>query len=477
MGYGQTWLFRYPAPLSEGMLGAEREYSRQPSYYDVDDSPEEESVATVSRDKDVAAFAMTPISQDRILVTTPWTVCELQYLEDDKQFHLHRLGLTSSKAVHSELDYAITMASIPHDSSLLACDVLKLSAAVSALILLYQEPRGQCCLTLQTFSSTPAPSPPKQHAAPTNKRHRFEQSAVPLKSVTTTAVNSSDAIFYGVLLFRTDSITAYGFVHDMPSDTPLALTAAQLKPDQFASFFPHLVDFPHQVVSYHTTTTPDGTRLLALGCANGIVRLLYGKAALDSFASIDGTKQFELDGPLSAIHLFNVHGSPPSSSLNERPPAPLFDVLVSSSIGYAVVYHNPFDPTCKAHFLPDSDEYDSILCCLSADTDMDGAPELLLGTFSNALIAYKQNHPDDPGAPFSFPRMLILVVAPWSVLSKASWDFFFFGPVYSILCQDMNGDGVDEIIIASTDGIHVLEPDCDQVLEKLHAVLALLQQS
>jgi len=41
----------------------------------------------------------------------------------------------------------------------------------------------------------------------------------------------------------------------------------------------------------------------------------------------------------------------------------------------------------------------------------------------------------------------------------------------------MNGDGVDEIIIASTDGVHVLEPDCDEVLAKLRLVLETLQAS
>ncbi|KAH9090738.1 hypothetical protein Ae201684P_006144 [Aphanomyces euteiches] len=429
MGYGQTWLFRYPAPQNEALAGGEREFSRQSSYYDLEDSSEEEPAANRNRDRDVAAFTMTPISSDRILVTTPWSVCELLYLHNDKQFHLDPVGMSPSKEKYSDLDHAMASAGMPHESSVLACDVLTISPSKSVLVLLYQEPRGRCCLTLQSIPDS------SSKTDLSHERSRFEQSSVPLKSV---VVNVRDVIgalsFFGVLLFRTDSIIACGYVTD----------DSTVKTE---------LNFPLSMVSYHTLTH-EGTRLLALGCANGVVRLFSGKAAYDGFATVTETKQFELDGPISSLHLFNVHAS--QGSL-------LCDVLVSSSIGYAVVYHHPFNPACTAHVLPDSDYFDSILCCLSADIDMDGSAELLLGTFSNALIAYKHNR--------ATPN------APWSVLTKDRWDFFFFGPVYSIVCQDMNGDGVDEIIIASTDGIHVLEPDCDQVREKLQAVLTLLQPS
>ncbi|RHY46703.1 hypothetical protein DYB30_004147 [Aphanomyces astaci] len=402
MGYGQTWLFRYPAPLHDAAVGVEREYSRQPSYYDMDDMTDEEHTNTVAavinRDKDVAAFSMTSIAHDRILVTTPWTVCELQYRNDDDQFHFSPLGLTK-ESTPTALDYAMSNANMPTDSSLLACDVLHLWSSRSALVLLYQEPRGgRCWLTLQPFSTA---TPPDQSSTQI-LRQRFEQTSVPLKSVTVTVRNGQGRHFHGVLLFRTDSVVACGYIQDTNDSNHVQ--AEQLSTDAFASFFPHLVDC-HGVTAYHTTTatspasdtneTPTTIRFLALGCANGI--------------------------------------------------------------GYAVVYHHPFDVACRPIILPESDHYDSLLCCVSADIDM----VYSTCTFSNALIAYAS--PDTPSG-------------TWSVLPKPAWDFFFFGPVYSILCQDMNGDGVDELVIASTDGIHVLEPDCDQVLEKLKAVLVALQQ-
>ncbi|RLO09684.1 hypothetical protein DYB28_013629 [Aphanomyces astaci] len=355
MGYGQTWLFRYPAPLHDAAVGVEREYSRQPSYYDMDDMTDEEHTNTVAavinRDKDVAAFSMTSIAHDRILVTTPWTVCELQYRNDDDQFHFSPLGLTK-ESTPTALDYAMSNANMPTDSSLLACDVLHLWSSRSALVLLYQEPRGgRCWLTLQPFSTA---TPPDQSSTQI-LRQRFEQTSVPLKSVTVTVRNGQGRHFHGVLLFRTDSVVACGYIQDTNDSNHVQ--AEQLSTDAFASFFPHLVDC-HGVTAYHTTTATS-----------------------------------------------------PASDTNETPTTIRF---------------------------------------------------LALGcTFSNALIAYAS--PDTPSG-------------TWSVLPKPAWDFFFFGPVYSILCQDMNGDGVDELVIASTDGIHVLEPDCDQVLEKLKAVLVALQQ-
>ncbi|ETV83996.1 hypothetical protein, variant 1 [Aphanomyces astaci] len=461
MGYGQTWLFRYPAPLHDAAVGVEREYSRQPSYYDMDDMTDEEHTNTVAavinRDKDVAAFSMTSIAHDRILVTTPWTVCELQYRNDDDQFHFSPLGLTK-ESTPTALDYAMSNATMPADSSLLACDVLHLWSSRSALVLLYQEPRGgRCWLTLQPFSTA---TPPDQSSTQI-LRQRFEQTSVPLKSVTVTVRNGQGRHFHGVLLFRTDSVVACGYIQDTNDSNHVQ--AEQLSTDAFASFFPHLVDC-HGVTAYHTTTatspasdtneTPTTIRFLALGCANGVLRVMAGPAAVDGFEAVACTKQFELDGPISSLHLFNV-----ADTIDRSPYT--CDVVVNSSIGYAVVYHHPFDVACRPIILPESDHYDSLLCCVSADIDMDGRPELLLGTFSNALIAYAS--PDTPSG-------------TWSVLPKPAWDFFFFGPVYSILCQDMNGDGVDELVIASTDGIHVLEPDCDQVLEKLKAVLVALQQ-
>ncbi len=68
MGYGQTWLFNYPSPTTDTCTSpvVHREYSRQPSTYDDDDSPDEAmSAPQTHRGRDVAAFSLTPIEQTK----------------------------------------------------------------------------------------------------------------------------------------------------------------------------------------------------------------------------------------------------------------------------------------------------------------------------------------------------------------------------------------------------------------------------
>ncbi|EQC27740.1 hypothetical protein SDRG_14489 [Saprolegnia diclina VS20] len=441
MGYGQSWLFRYPAPaplpsapVAEPPKAAtpKRSSLRRPSSGDI------EPIETTSlQDRDVGAFSLQPIAADRLLVTTPWAICDLRFQHETQTFQLSPLGLAQDAAAMDDVDRAMVMAGTPPDASFLSSDILHLSATERVLLLVYQELHGKCCVVLQ----------PVGQAASSKTRQRLEQNDVPLKTVSM-AVEVGDASFHGALLFRHDAIVAVGYVSG-------ANAAIELDADTFATFFPHLVGFHHAVTAYHSVRLED-TRIIALGCGNGVVHFVQGPACLDSIGNDFATATFEIDGPVSDINVCSPRRTDGASS------GVTCMALVSGSIGYAVVYADPFDASASPSLLPDSDYYDSILCCASADVDFDGEMELLLGSFSNALVAYKATTSPDG-------------VRSWHLEPRTKWDFFFFGPVYSIVVQDMNGDGVDEIVIASTDGIHVLEPDCDLVLAKLQAVLALLQ--
>ncbi|OQR87842.1 hypothetical protein ACHHYP_07979 [Achlya hypogyna] len=446
MGYGQSWLFRYPAPPppppspvveTTKAPTPKRSGLRRPSSGDISIEPTEKDSLARMQDRDVGAFSMTPIAPNRLLVTTPWMVCDLQFLHETQQFHLSPLGIFPSSedappSTMDDIDRAMVMAGTPLDASFLSSDVLHVSPDHRVLVLVYQELHGPCCLLLQPCGGRPG-------------RQRFEQADVPLKTIPMTAT-VGDAQFFGAVLFRHDAIVAVGYTASDSTE------ATQLDAEAFAVFFPHLVGFRHAVTAYHSVVV-DGTRIVALGCGNGVVHFVHGPARADSVAADFVATTFELDGPISNINVFSPRVVDGRVSCK---------ALVSASIGYAVVYADPFDASGAPEFLPDSDYYDSLLCCASADVDFDGEPELLLGSFSNALVAYKAANTDGK--------------ATWTLEPRSKWDFFFFGPVYSIVVQDMNGDGVDEIVVASTDGIHVLEPDCDLVLAKLQAVLHLLQQ-
>jgi hypothetical protein len=170
-------------------------------------------------------------------------VCELSFLHDTKEFHLAPLGMNElSRTVakdkyhntplnHNPLDVAVSAAGISPDAALLSCDVLTLSEERSALIMIYQDLLGTCWLLLVPFSMKTHNAlrersseydhermEEKEVAAPPphpSDVKRFEQSAVPLKAVPLKVSNEGETLlFHGVLLFRHDSIVAYGYLMD-----------------------------------------------------------------------------------------------------------------------------------------------------------------------------------------------------------------------------------------------------------------------
>ncbi|KDO32271.1 hypothetical protein SPRG_02750 [Saprolegnia parasitica CBS 223.65] len=390
MGYGQSWLFRYPAPaLLPSAPVAEppktstpkRSSLRRPSSGDI------EPIETTSlQDRDVGAFSLQPIAADRLLVTTPWAICDLRFQHETQTFQLSPLG---DAAAMDDVDRAMLMAGTPPDASFLYSDILHLSATERVLLLVYQELHGKCCVVLQPVGKT----------ASSKTRQRLEQTDVPLKTVPM-AVEVGNASFHGALLFRHDAIVAVGY-------TSGANAAIELDADDFATFFPHLVGFGHAVTAYHSVRLDD-TRIIALGCGNGVVHFMQGPACLDSIGTDFVATTFEIDGPVSDINVCSPRRTDDSTGVTCM-------ALVSGSIGYAVVYANPFDASASPSLLPDSDYYDSILCCASADVDFDGDMELLLGSFSNALVAYKSTTSRDGGR-------------SWRLEPRTKWDFFSLAP-------------------------------------------------
>ncbi|OQR86221.1 hypothetical protein THRCLA_10561 [Thraustotheca clavata] len=428
MSYGQSWHFRYsPPPVAEISTTS----TPKKALLKHSSCSDPSSTAAFMQDRDVSAFGMTKIAQNRLLVTTPWMLCNLNFVENTQQFQLIPLGLSPEDPI----DKAFIMAGTPTDATFLFSDILQVAPNKSILVLVYQEAKGSCCLVLQPYGENGG------------SRERLEQDQVPLKSLPTIAASENGSRFFGVVLFRHDSISAFGFTISEDAELTNLPSAKDLESDEFAAFFPHLVNFKHPITEYYSIAVDD-YRVIAIGCNNGIIQFVSGKSLCDGVAPGFTVQQYEIDGPVSMITLFDA------SIIESRV---VCSALVGGSVGYAVVFEDPFNTSCEPKFLPDSDYYDSILCCNVADIDLDGKRELLLGSFSNALVAYKKSAENT-----------------WQLESRSKWDFFFFGPIYSIIVQDMNGDGVDEIILASTDGIHVLEPDCDVVLQKLRAVISLL---
>lgn len=83
--------------------------------------------------------------------------------------------------------------------------------------------------------------------------------------------------------------------------------------------------------------------------------------------------------------------------------------------------------------------------------------ELLIGTDNEELLAYKNN--------IATPR------SSWHLMPPSDWHMSVFGAVYSMLWRDVNGDGLQELLVASATGIYVLEPAAFAFVSKLEALL------
>lgn len=121
--------------------------------------------------------------------------------------------------------------------------------------------------------------------------------------------------------------------------------------------------------------------------------------------------------------------------------------------------------------LPGSDQFDSVLCGLVTDIDLDGQPEVLLATYGQVepeggtatppllqarahppdpapalqeLLCYKYGGPE-PGSPEAGCRFRLL------------WQRSFPSPLLAVAHADLTGDGLQELAVVSLKGMHVLQ--------------------
>lgn len=82
-----------------------------------------------------------------------------------------------------------------------------------------------------------------------------------------------------------------------------------------------------------------------------------------------------------------------------------------------------------------SDSSDCILCCCIADINMDGKNEILLGTYGQEVLIFS------------------LTNDTWELTTRK----LFNAPVHSISYIDITNDGINELIIFTQRGVHILQ--------------------
>ncbi|KAM9046555.1 KICSTOR complex protein kaptin isoform 2-T2 [Megaptera novaeangliae] len=188
-------------------------------------------------------------------------------------------------------------------------------------------------------------------------------------------------------------------------------------------------------------------RLSALGCQSGYVRVAHvdqqSREVLQTWTILQ-------DGPISRVIVFSL--SAPEET-EDRPQQEEYSVLVASMLEPAVVYRDLLSRGLEDQLLlPGSDQFDSVLCGLVTDIDLDGRPEVLVATYGQELLCYKYCSPERglPGAQRGF-RLL--------------WQRSFSSPLLAMAHVDLTGDGLRELAVVSLKGVHILQHSLIQASE------------
>ncbi|XP_017744371.1 PREDICTED: kaptin [Rhinopithecus bieti] len=156
------------------------------------------------------------------------------------------------------------------------------------------------------------------------------------------------------------------------------------------------------------------------------------------------------DGPISRVIVFSL--SAPKET-KDRPAQDEYSVLVASMLEPAVVYRDLLHRGLEDQLLlPGSDQFDSVLCGLVTDVDLDGRPEVLVATYGQELLCYKYQGPESgiPEAQHGF-RLL--------------WQRGFSSPLLAMAHVDLTGDGLQELAVVSLKGVHILQHSLIQASE------------
>ena len=149
---------------------------------------------------------------------------------------------------------------------------------------------------------------------------------------------------------------------------------------------------------------------------------------------------YDWEGPISAVKIFKIKG--------------LVCLIATCMVEQVVLFSdiNGSNKLSNRIILPESTRFDSVTCVNIMDIDYDGDPEILIGTYGRMFIVYKLDLTDGNLVPYIVYRRL------------------YTSPVYGICYSDLTDDGLDEIVLLTFSGIHVLQrclKSAQQYIQKL----------
>ena len=135
-----------------------------------------------------------------------------------------------------------------------------------------------------------------------------------------------------------------------------------------------------------------------------------------------------------------------SKSEKSQQPRPV-NLLAITADAISMVFYNVAEfGIGRTAILPNSDEHDAVTCCLAADVDFDGKKEIILGTYGQEILVYKET--EDRSSKRKWQKI---------------WTRPFNNPVLGLLEADLTNDGVREITVVTSRSIVVLQHDLVKV--------------
>jgi len=226
-------------------------------------------------------------------------------------------------------------------------------------------------------------------------------------------------------------------------------------------FFPEFVNLPG-VVLWMDIKNFANKRLSAVGCDNG--QLLVCSTNTEENRVMESWT-LSLDGPISTVRFFSLSknkrkekisstsGSDISESEDEK-----LHLLVTSCLEVSVVFVDILNKGLDdMSVLNQSDQFDSVTCSCVADIDFDGNNEIILGTYGQELLVYKWSAADNGLSDH--------------IRFDLMWSRSFSKPLLSIRDLDLMNDGMQELVIVSLTGVHILQQNVSMAAETLLDIL------
>ncbi|PIK49116.1 putative kaptin [Apostichopus japonicus] len=248
--------------------------------------------------------------------------------------------------------------------------------------------------------------------------------------------------------------------------------------------FPEFHDLPSVILWFHSKNLDSNQRLTAMGCQDGYLRLCL--VSLES-NTVEKEWEFQHDSAITCVVLFTPESCQAPAVLRDGGSASAesqFHLVVTSAMEISVVYRNVLENGFTEQLLlEDSDKYDCTLCACVADIDWDGENEILIGTYGQELLAYKfketpENSVVEPSTPENPTNQqsaeestqdneALRTNTQIKSSYELTWRRSFGHPLLTMQYMDVTGDGLCELVVVSTKGIHILQHNLSIAAEVL----------